>query len=511
MGGVNATLQEESSTAEQPSADRLQHASTVRLIWSYLALALGSFGGQVLGFIGLTVVTRDIGPHNLGAYGFANTLSGYFSMPLMAGIGMVGIREIASAREGRSRTVAEVQGVLLLNGVLAYAPLFFLAPVLSSSHQTQALLRLLGLNLIISAVSLDWVMQGLQHLRLLSVLRFAGQVVYLVVLLIVMVPGGRGATIYGVCNLLGAGTTALLTIVYVLRIVRWSEVRRIRVGLARATRRVARRVKGGFAPGLGLVMVSIYFSIDIVLLGYLRGNYSVGEYTAAERIPAALGVFSGLWVTVLYPHAASLFQDNPGRLRRQIGEFATLSVLAVLPCIPVGFLLGRQILKGLFGTKFGPGGIAFGWLLCSAGLGLVNANLTQLLLACKNERAFLWSVSAGAIVNVGLNLLLIPLWGFEGSAVATVAAELSVIAVGMPKVARLIGLPQMDWKRLARAVAPLALTAALILALRAVAAWWLVLTATASAYPVLLLCTRSVTVDEVLRLFGRLSLTEAGS
>ena len=50
----------------------------------------------------------------------------------------------------------------------------------------------------------------------------------LAVLLIVMVPGGRGATIYGVCNLLGAGTTALLTIVYVLRIVRWSEVRRIR-------------------------------------------------------------------------------------------------------------------------------------------------------------------------------------------------------------------------------------------------------------------------------------------
>lgn len=507
MGGMNATLQDP-GTAAQPSADRRQHTSTARLIWSYLALALGSFGGQVLGFIGLTVVTRDIGPHNLGAYGFANSLSSYFSMPLMAGIGMVGIREIASAREKRSRTVAEVQGVLLLNGVLAYALLFFLAPALSSSHQTQALLRLLGLNLIIGGVSLDWAMQGLQHLRLLSVFRFAGQVVYLVVLLIVMLPGARGATLYGVCNLLGAAVTAIVTLMYVWRTIRLPGFRP-RVGLTRAARRMARRIREGFAPGLGLVMVGIYFSIDVVLLGYLRGDYSVGEYTAAERIPAALTAFAALWVTVLYPHAASLFQENPARLRRQIGEFTTLSALAVLPCIPVGFLLGGKILTALFGHKFGPGGTAFGWLLCTTGLGLVNANLTQLLLACKNERGFLWSVSTGAIVNVGLNFLLIPLWGIEGSAVATVAAELSVIAVAAPKLSQLIGPLPMDWKRLIRAAVPLTLTSAMVFALREIAPWWLVLAAIAPVYPALLVLARSVTLDEVTGVFSRRPLSEA--
>lgn len=492
-----------------PAAPSGHRGSTARLVWSYLALSLGSFGGQVLGFIGLTVVARDIGPHNLGAYGFAQGLSGYFAMPLMAGIGMVGIREIAAAPERRSRTVAEVQGVLLLNGVLAYALLFFLAPLLSSSHQIQALVRLLGLNLIISAASLDWAMQGMQHPRLLSVFRFAGQVIYLPVLLILIVPGARGATVYGVCNLLGAGTTALVTIAFVWRSVR-SPTLRLRAAFSGAMRCIARWVKKGFVPGLGLVMVSIYFSIDIVLLGYLRGDYSVGEYTAAERIPAALTVFASLWVTVLYPHAVSLFHENPGRLRRQVGELTTLSVLAVLPCIPVGFLLGRSILGALFGAKFGAGGTAFGWLLCCAGLGLVNANVTQLLLACRNERAFLWSVSTGAAVNVGLNLLLIPLWGFEGSALATLAAEMSVIAVATPKLARLIGPLRVNWSRLVRAAAPLALTGGLILAFRAVAPWWSVLAATVPTYALLLLCSRSVTVDEVRRLFAGFPLSETG-
>jgi O-antigen/teichoic acid export membrane protein len=501
MIGSGDTIEESPSRAKAASSGEKATASPVRLLWSYIALAAGSFGGQVLGFIGLTVVARKIGPHNLGAYGFANGLSGYFALPLMGGIGLVGVRDVARGISGRSRIIADVGVPLFLNAALAYALLFFLAPVFSADSLTQTLLRLLGLNLIIAALSPDWVIQGTQHMRVLSLFRFSGQVVYLLVLLSMIVPGSAGTVTYAVCNLIGAATTAVLGIVYVVRSLRFRWERR-RMNIRAAARRMMLRVRKSTPAGLGLTMVSIYYSCDVILLGFLRGNYAVGEYTAADKIPAALAAFAALWVTVFYPHAASLFRSDPEKLRRQTGEFATLSLLIALPCTGLGFLLGRNILTAVFGAKFAPGSVAFALLLCTTGILFVNANLTQLLLACDDEKAYAWSVAAGVAINVVLNLLLIPLWGFDGSALATVAAEVCVIAVAIPRLNRRVGRITLRWSRLIRAAPALVFMGLVLGALRSVAPWWLALFVSGAVYLALLGLTRSVTLREVGQLFG---------
>jgi O-antigen/teichoic acid export membrane protein len=488
----------------QPPAQggrRADDGGSHRLLASFTALAVGALASQVLGFIGIAIVARHLAPQELGAYAFATNLSSYFALPLMAGVAVVGIREVAASVDSRPRTVAEVQIFVLTNGVVAYALLFILTPLLSSDPLTRTLLRVTGLALIINAVGLDWAMQGLQRLRLLSLFRFLGQAIYLPVLLIVLVGGAQGAVRYALCNLLGLAVTGALTVTYVWRSVGF---RSIYTSLDyRSVPRVVRaRASRSFAPAIGLVMVTLYYSVDVVVLGYIGTEHDVGEYTVASRLPIALTTFASLWVTTFYPHAAVLFRYDRERLKDQVDRFATLSVVVAAPCVPVGLVLGRHIMATMFGATYSPGGIAFGILLSAAGAALVNANVGQILLACGDDRGFMWSVSAGAVVNLALNFMLIPPFGIEGSALATLIAELCVIAAAGRRIAPKLGRIRLDGERLARSCIALGALAGTLIAMRAVAPWWVTLVVSGVVYCALLGATRAITVAE-LRQVGR--------
>jgi O-antigen/teichoic acid export membrane protein len=481
---------------DRPQSGSPPTASARGLLSSYGLLALSSLGGQTLGFIGLAVVARRLGPHYLGAYGFANNLSNYFALPLMAGVAMVGIREIAVSADSRMQTVLEVQGFLLLNGVIAYVVLVALAPILSSDPLSRTLLPLAGLPLIINAAGLGWAMQGMQRFRPLALYRFLGQVVYLVVLLAVLTGGATGAERYALCNALGFGVTAMLSTIYVWRSLSVS-VRGILEPARHFVGRLRKLVRRSLAPSISLVMIQVYYSLDFVLLGYLRGDHAVGEYTTASRIPMGILVLASLWVTVFYPHAATLFHSDKERLRRQVGQFMTLSALAAFPLVPFGFVMGHQIMAAMFGQAYGPSGTAFAILLSSSAVALLNANIGQILLACGDDKAFLLSVTVGAVLNVALNVALIPQLGIAGSALATLLAEAAVIVSVSIRFWHTMGRITLEWSRLARASLALLGAFGLLLLLRPISPWWSALFAGILGYAVLLIAVRAISFAEI--------------
>jgi O-antigen/teichoic acid export membrane protein len=472
------------------------------LMSSYVVLAAATVGGQVLGFIALTLVAHRARPANLGSYGFANSLSSYFGLPVMAGVAMAGIRDLATPGARRREVVLEVQGYLILNGAVAYVALVLLAPYLSSNPESRTLLPLAGLPLIINAAGADWAMQGLQRLKLLALFRFVGQAVYFVVLLLLLTHGGRGVEHYAISNAVGFAATAVLTTAYV-----WRSLRITVHGIGRPVsaflHRLLARVRQSFTMALSLVMIQTYYTLDFVLLGYLATSHAVGEYTVASRLPIAVSGLASLWVTAFYPHATVLFHTDRDQLRAQVARFSSLAVLVALPALPVGLALGSRTMGGLFGSSYATSGTAFAILLGSAGVSLVNANIGQVLLACGDDRAFLGSVTVGTILNVGLNIALIPAIGIVGSALATLVAELTIVVAVYWRFVHTLGAIEFELWRIPRALVATAGTSLVALAVRNHLPWWLAVIIATTSYGVLLTAVRAVRLGEMLALVRR--------
>ena len=165
----------------------------------------------------------------------------------------------------------------------------------------------------------------------------------------------------------------------------------------------------------------IYLRIDIVLLERLRGVHEAGIYAVAARlsevwymVPVALmgAAFPALWA-----RRADAAAYQRGLQSSLDLLFALAFALAVLTQ-----LFGRPLVEWLFGARFGASVVVLQIHIWAGLFVFMRALLSRWLLAEDLLRFSLLTHVCGAVVNVGLNLLLIPRYGATGAAVATVVS-----------------------------------------------------------------------------------------
>ncbi|MGH3251282.1 MAG: flippase [Trebonia sp.] len=422
---------------------------------------------RLIGFVAVTLFARKAGPETFGTYAFAVALAGFVvGAPTNFGIGILGTREIARDPSAAGKVVGEALAVQAIIAAFAVALLVALVPLLSSNGELVAVTPLVALYYVAYSMTVDWALQGLQRLRAVAVARLAGQVLFGIVTPLVLVSGSAGAVRYAAVFTAGAMLTAIVAFAMVRR-----AVGPIRVSWSIGPLwNLAKRA----APlGFSLVMLQIYWSMDQVLLGFLTDKAEVGQYAAAAKLPVVLSGFIAIWISAVYPHASKLFKHDPDALRRQLGGFTSLSIVVALPLAAGSAILGTAVITGLFGPAYSRAGPTFAILMAASAIVVVAINYTSLAMAVDQERTFALSVTIASVVNVLLNLLLIPPYGPVGAAISTVVAESVVFLMCARRVVARIGKPPLAGRRIAGAVAATVVMSAALLAMPSSTSVWL--------------------------------------
>lgn len=159
---------------------------------------------------------------------------------------------------------------------------------------------------------------------------------------------------------------------------------------------------------------------DVLMLAAIRGAESAGVYQAAAR-GAELVAFSLVVVnTAIQPTISRLYAAGEmQRLQQVVSTAARASLAMALPVAVVLALFAQPILKLAFGDEFERGALCLA-ILCTAQV--INAGagpVGQILNMTGHERDTVIGMAIGAFTNIVLNLVLIPIWGIEGAALAT--------------------------------------------------------------------------------------------
>jgi O-antigen/teichoic acid export membrane protein len=413
-----------------------------RTVTGFVAMSAATLFAQILGFFMLAVIARRLGPQDVGSYAFALTLMGYFAIPANFGITALATRELARD-PGRVRPL--LGQMIALQGVLCLVPyglLVALAPVLAADETSEGLIPIVGLTFTIEAASLGFVLYGFQRFGIMAIARVAGAVTFAA--LVYLFVHEHDTTPLAWIHLAGVAATSVITAVAVLRLSRTPQLRA-------GARELVRFFRAGIPFGISAVMISIYYTVDALLIGYLRSTEEVGQYAIAYRIPLALLAFATLWGSVLFPHFSALAERSRQEVREQIGFFASLALVASLPTLAGALVVGEQLIPGLFGVEFEPAGTPFVVLMFAAALVPFSVNWAAGAVSMGDERHQAYAVSLGAVINLGANLIVIPEYGMTGAAVTTVAAEVVVFAYLIWRVKVLVGHPPLDLGRIGRA------------------------------------------------------------
>ena len=259
-----------------------------------------------------------------------------------------------------------------------------------------------------------------------------------------------GWGLLGLCGAYLAGTaiggvTMLLT------------VRRlgVRASLTGVTREgLARTGKLSVALGIDTLVSLALAKVDQVLLATMKGDAAVGVYAACYRLFETVLFVSWAVSRSVFPVMSAA--PDRWRVRRGVEQGLAVVSLLYIPFAVGLWIDAEQVLRLLFGQPFAAAGAPIARWLAPAPLLFAIGFLGSYGLVAVERRAKVVVASViAAVVNVGLNLLLIPRFSGVGAAIATIAAYGAEAAVVMVFVAQHIG-----WIRLQRAVVVPALAAA---------------------------------------------------
>lgn len=163
----------------------------------------------------------------------------------------------------------------------------------------------------------------------------------------------------------------------------------------------------------------LFIRTDILMLGYFRTSAEVGVYNAVSQIMILLVMVLMAFNSIFSPMVADLYNRNQlNELNRLLKIVAKWVFLLTLPIFMIMVVSPKELLS-IFGPEFVSGWPAFLVLAVFFFLAIGVGPVTETLVMCGLQKLELYNTLGSFILNIILNLLLIPQFGLLGAALAT--------------------------------------------------------------------------------------------
>lgn len=188
---------------------------------------------------------------------------------------------------------------------------------------------------------------------------------------------------------------------------------------------------------LASLFSTLYANIDSVMMGYLNQTTATGWYNASYRIVQIALLPMGLIAGSFFPVFSKFARPEKDAIAERIKEMKAslqkiwnydlkLMVLLAVPLTVGGITLAPKIIDFIYGQDFLPSILAFQILMIMTGIIFIYRPFYEVLVASDRQKKIFWVVAAGAIINIVLNLILIPKYSLYGAAAATTITHLSM-------------------------------------------------------------------------------------
>ena len=251
--------------------------------------------------------------------------------------------------------------------------------------------------------------------------------------------------------LVGYAVAFALTAVVGAAVLYWHFVRRIDTAGEREPGLLRRVVRYSIPTAATQASIVLDSKVDTILVGALMNPAAVGFYTLAAQVADIVIVpAESLGFTISPALGEQKAEERPDRAARIYESSLEYVLLLYVPAAAGLVLVAEPAVLTIFGAPYAgaiPALQVFGGLVVARGVHKVTGDGLDFL-GLARVRAI--ARGAAATANFGLNLLLIPVYGVVGAAVATVVTYSAYTAVNVYYIHRELAL---DGRRLARSAA----------------------------------------------------------
>lgn len=412
--------------------------SNRRALGNTAILASGEIVGRLAWFAVFIGLARVHGEAEVGVFVFAAAFSQIAILLMDLGLDRFLIRSVAGDSESRHRLTSDVLGIKLTVAIPLVLAATAVVAALEPSETTRTTVFVLASAFAIESIGRTLVSLLVAFERggaiALSVLTHRLLAALLGVAFLAL---GRGVIAIGIAYLIGAAAGLAIA---------WLFVRR----------------EGGFmwslAPGrwLALARASVpfaaddaftvlLFKVDAVILALMTTEIAVGNYGAAYRVFEATLVIPYALVRAFSAMYVYLGPDSNPTIHDAFSRSIKLAVATLLPVAVAFGVLAEPLATTVFGAEF-EGAAEPLRILAPAIVMLGIVSLAGVLITSRlDPRLMMWTSGGIALLNIALNVVLIPPLGATGAAIAMLASEALFTAAVLVIASRSVA--GIEWQR----------------------------------------------------------------
>lgn len=371
----------------------------------------------IIGFFYVIYVARYLGAEGFGILSLALAFTGIFSVLADLGLSKLIIREVSRDKSRAGKYLGNSLSMKIILAVLTLTVVMLIVNLFNYPPDTVNVVYIITLASIFTSFSqlIYSIFQIYEKMEYQSV----G-----IILNSVLLIGGAFLGIFYGLNVVEFAILYLIpsivTLIYSVIACAWKFILpklKFNLSFWKPT------LRESFFFGLADVFIVIYFNIDSIMLSLWGGEAIVGWYNAAYRLIFVLTFIPTVIVVSIFPLMSQQFKSAKETLKVEYEKlFKYLFVISVFIFV-YGLLFADKIILIIYGNGYLPSIIALQVLIFVIPVIFLTYLFGNLLAAMNKQRLVTIVASANALLNIALNLILIPKYSYIGASIATILTE----------------------------------------------------------------------------------------
>ena len=369
-------------------------------------------------------VSRILLSDGLGKVTFFTNITNYALLIGSLGISTYGIRIIATVRDDKKRLSKVTKELMIINMIVTtfvLVVLLFSLIFIDKFRKDFSLFLICCGQVAIAPISMEWLYSGLEQYGYITARSIIFKIIA-IILIFTCVHTRDDYVIYALITAFGYIGNYICNFIHSRKFIDKDIAEKLEFKI---------HLKPTLLLFASLLSVSIYTNVDSIMLGFISGDNAVGLYDVAVKAKTVLLALINAISIVLLPRLSYyVSQKNEALygivLKKSIRVIFMIAIpltiffeIEALDCILV---LGGEHYKPAVPCMM----ILMPILLIS---GVSNITGNQILIPHGMDSCFTKSVTAGAVVDIVLNILFTPKFSLYGTAIATLFAELTQLVM----------------------------------------------------------------------------------
>jgi len=381
-------------------------------------------GAQVFSIVGRLLfsifLVRYLGAINLGYISVSLALVELFNIITDFGLGIIATRQVSQDKSQAARYISNTLTLKLLLSIAASILVLIGLKFMSYNGEVRTIVYILIPSIFLNSLfsSFVYIFRAFENMQHESFVSLASTFFYVLLGSLAMY---LKLNVYYIAALTSICAFINLLSAVILYLKNYGGI-----GLSFEIDFLKSLFKTSLPIGIGIILAMALSRLDVILLSYFKGAEAVGLYSAPYRLVATFLFVPYYLATSMFPAISDWKNQNRiGDLKNVVEEILRISMVLIIPVAVFVCWFSDKIIFILYGSQFIASAFVFSllvWYLVAA----FPAHIFTHLLFSSHTKEYAIFYFIALIINITLNVLLIPVWGITAVAVNAIISILVI-------------------------------------------------------------------------------------